>query len=437
MLRRIFSFIMIIFYAISCMASLSACYGNDEIIIVPGVESYKDKSAEIVDMGSYFRVTLDYTESISHREMGESYMNCILKVVPDFEKLVDSYLSELINNNEIYSNVLDRAADIRNQIPQEYIDEIEGMASKLSGTTDSLRCDDKLSVEELYMFNLVPDAYRGTMCSVVSVFGSRSETGKSITARNMDWYGGEMNQIPRIQCVMTILYNDKKICAIDYLGFMGIITGFNNSKVFAAILDSGTGDVYSSQGKRSYTMDLRYALENTTSLDELADYMKNPSRYYAFNHDIFLSDPDVSKVLENNFSVGTYKHRKLRSSKSELNSGIKWGISDAIACVNSFIIKGNYDNHTDNKYNTKRWDNIIKTLIKCGSKVSVEELKQVISYDGGTPGTFTDSGDLYNKMTQQIIIFEPDTFNLEIYFHPSDTRDIPDDPTFIEVQALQ
>jgi hypothetical protein len=33
------------------------------------------------------------------------------------------------------------------------------------------------------------------------------------------------------------------------MGYMGAITGFNDSKIFAAIVDSPTGVTYTSQGK--------------------------------------------------------------------------------------------------------------------------------------------------------------------------------------------
>jgi hypothetical protein len=68
--------------------------------------------------------------------------------------------------------------------------------------------------------------------------------------------------------------------------------------------------------------------------------------------------------------------------------------------------------------------------------VTREELKEVAAYDDGVPGTFADSGDLYNRMTLHLVIFEPETFSLEIFFHPRNSRQSPADPKFIRINGL-
>jgi hypothetical protein len=48
--------------------------------------------------------------------------------------------------------------------------------------------------------------------------------------------------------------------------------------------------------------------------------------------------------------------------------------------------------------------------------VTVDELKDVICYDNGTPGNFQESGDLYNKLTQYTVYIPADTMELEVAF---------------------
>ncbi len=396
------------------------------------------EAVSLTDKGNYFYATLDFSGKLSHREMGRRYAEAIKKAVPDFEALVDSLLVETTINDDIYRYIIMAVNDIKPQIPEEYREEIEGMAAAFSGGDKGVRGDNKLSLEELYIFNLTPDVSRPTQCSAVSVFGSRSETKKTITARNLDWYSGSSNQLGKIQAVITIENKNSKICSIGYLGYMGIITGFNDSKVFAAIIDSSSGAPYNSSGKRSYPFDLRYALENKTTLEQVGEFMRDGKKNYAFNHLIYLSDPDKSKVLENNISgTGANMRRELRDSKSALNKGVTWDISDATGCVNSFLLAGNHDNHTLNLYNTARWDKMKETLLSKGEKVTADELKEVITFDNNNGPGAMDTGDIYNDATQQSIIFQPDTFSLEIFFRPKDTLKMPADPVFEKVSVFE
>ena len=414
---------------------LSAC-GEATLPVIKGQDTYSAENVKIINEGDYFRVELDFSNSSNHRQIGKAYSEGILKMVPDFEMLVDTYLEEIFSNQDTYDEMLRRVEDLKPQIPQQFKDEIEGMASNFSGESQNVRGDDKVSIDEFYMYNLFPDILRATQCSFVSVFGRRSSRRNTISGRNLDWYGGSQMQISRFQAVTFINNSSSRICSVGYLGFMGILTGFNDKKVFAAILDSESGSVYTSQGRISYVFDLRLALENEKTLTGVADYMKAPAKLYTFNHIVALSDPDESKVLENNFSGSgpddERVKRELRSDSSALNKGITWGIPNAVGSVNSFVLKGNRDNHTDNKYNTKRWNNMREQLQAKGDSVTLDELKDVISFGKGSPGTFNDSGHLYNRLTNQSIIFEPATFLLEISFHPK-TKMWANAPTYHKV----
>ncbi len=409
------------------------------ITVFKGMSSYQEDGVKITDKGNYFEVVLDYTSGLTPREMGAAFARGILEAVPDYENLIDSYIAESVAEYE-YPFVFSRIEEIKPQLDEEYVEEIEGMASVFSGGSENIRKDNKLSNGELYILNLFTDVLRGAQCSFVSVYGSRSETNKTITGRNLDWFGGSKNQLPRIQAVITVKRSNRKICSIGYLGYMGILTGFNDSKVFAGILDSIVGTAYSSQGRRSYTLDLRYALENYKTMDEIAEFMRDPKKLYAVNHIVAFSDPDRSIVLENNFSGnradGQRVQRALRSADSKLNKGVTWGISDAVGSVNSFILDGNYDNHTANRYNTKRWKNMKKELISKGTTVSSQEIKEIISYKQGKPDALSETSDLYNKMTLYMVLFQPDSFLLEVYFRPRSIRESPDNPVFEEIEVF-
>jgi hypothetical protein len=147
---------------------------------------------------------------------------------------------------------------------------------------------------------------------------------------------------------------------------------------------------------------------------------------------VLLSDSQTSKVLENNFSGnGANMQRALRSDKSALNPGITWEFTDAIAVVNSFLLLGNHDNHRTSYRNTNRWQSFRTQLQKYGKTITIDELKLIASFDNDYS---TDDGiiynyNIYNSSTQQIVLFQPDNFHLEVAFRPR-SGILPADPVF-------
>lgn len=406
-----------------------------------GISSYTAEGVAIQDMGTYYNVSVDYTAGLSRKEMGAALAKAILEVVPNYEYLIDSYIAENITQYE-YPYSLFRAEDIKSQLDKEYYEELEGMGEVFSGGETNEWNDGRISADEVFLFNLFPDVIRNTQCSFVSVYGERSETGNTITGRNLDWYSGSVNQLPLLHSIMTIDYGDKKLCSVGFLGFMGIITAINDSKVFAGILDATTGQAYDSAGKRSYVFDLRYAMENTDTMDAAAEYMLGAGKHYAVNHLIGFSDPTTSFILENNISgigIGSQRNRRaIRYEDSKLNDNITWGISNAVGTVNSFLLYGNHDNHTQNKYNTLRWKNMKSELLGKGETVSAEEMQALITFkEHDTPASFSEGGDLYNKMTLQTMVFEPKTMELSVFMQPRDTKEDPKTATFVTVSLFE
>ena len=432
-MKRLFAGLLFIL-----MVFQTAC--TQDLSVAEGLADYKVNGVTITDKGNYFSVELDFTKGLSHREIGKEFARGILLAVPDYEALVDSYIAESLFISE-YNEAFWRVDDIKKQIKKEYREEIEGMSEVFSGGDKNVRGDNKISKDEFFMFNLFLDVIRSTQCSFVSVFGSQSATGKTITGRILDWYGGDKNQLPRIQAVITMKNPTGSICSIGYMGFMGIITGFNDRKIFAAVQESTSGAAYSAAGKRSYPLDLRYALENTDKMKNTIGFMMDENKQYAVNHLIVFSDPDESKVLENNFSgrgTGTERVRRaVRTDESRLNKGVLWGIKDAVASVNSFILEGSTDNHTRNKFNTRRWKYIKEQLSGKQSKFLPEDIKNIMTYTKGSPRALLDTKYLYTKATLSMTLFQPDTLSLEVYFFPRNTLKVPNKPTFEKISVFQ
>ncbi len=395
----------------------------------------QDDTVSVVDCGTHFNVVLDLSSGASHREIGELYGKKLLEVCPQFEQLIDSYFAEFVPSPLVYWIAMRRVKQIKPQVPKEYRDEIEGIASALSGGQKSKFKDGKLSVDELYLLNLLGDVARLHMCSAVAVYGSSSSTGHTIIGHNFDWPDGARSQIAKLQAVVTIKDGKKSTVHISCLGFMGAVTAFNSNGLFAALHDSPVGTRFSASHKRSYVMDLRKALEDCSTLEEIAAFMTDSSRKYSFNHVIALADSNRSAMVENNLSGHSRGiNRKLRVSDSPLRSNLNWDINDAICSVNCFALDGNEDNHIDpldkkkkevtaaRDVNTPRWESIRQELKRLGTPVSVDGIESILSFYHPESGGRIDKGDLYNSFTLESVVFQPQTLSLDVAFRPRDGK---------------
>lgn len=138
--------------------------------------------------------------------------------------------------------------------------------------------------------------------------------------------------------------------------------------------------------------------------------------------------------LENNISGKEESLRELRTDKSRLNDGIEWNISDSVGCVNSFLLKGNMDNHSVSLSNTARLDSMKKVLQVKGDRISQEEMKELASYYTGDRPGLQENGSLYNIKTQQIIVFEPGKADYRVFFRPT-KGEPPVKPVFEKISA--
>jgi len=288
--------------------------------------------------------------------------------------------------------------------------------------------DGILSANEYWALQFLPELGQFS-CSALSVSGSSSATGKTIVGRNLDWGRGSSYQLSQLHSVSVIKNGTKSLVSVGFLGLIGCLTCFNDDAVFAAVLQSDTGGPFSAAGKHSYLLDGRYALENYSTLTDVANYLS--TKPYTKNHLWFLSDPDQSKVLENCIDAAGCGARGLRSYNSVLNAGIGWGITNAVGAVNSFLLLGNINNHSMYAYNTNRWSSLISqtgSRLGGGNTVSPEEMKEIVSYHSGVSPGDPSAGDLYQNGNVQTIVFQPETFTTDVAFPP--VGPLPNSPSF-------
>ncbi|MCX6242153.1 MAG: C45 family autoproteolytic acyltransferase/hydrolase [Bacteroidetes bacterium] len=400
-----------------------------------GIVRQKPSAVEIKKMqNTYFLVTIDLT-GLSHKDMGRMYGEKIRQAMPSYDTVMDAMMKDqfdmLKQAGLSFDIVKQRAIALLQQVQPEYRDEIEGMASVFSAAKDETG-DGIFSRNEFLIWQFYADVVRPTQCSASAAFADASASGNTIVGRNLDWYSLKDNSLAKIHAVTLIHNSNRSIACINFLGQLTPVSGFNEHHVFGAILDCETGAAYPPvQGKRSYHFDLRYGLENDSTIESLASFMKD--RDYTFNHLIFLADEHSAGILEDN--IGS-KARSLRTPLSKLRPGAEWGIPNTFATVNDNRLPGNFVENPEYPGNLKRWSSLknqYSSQLKSG-RIDIEKMKLIAGFPS-TDGSAKSSGALFRSNdhtpTLQSIILKMDTYELWVGFAPQGK--LPMKPSYLQI----
>lgn len=407
----------------------------------------RDGAVSISFRGIYYYVNIDMTRGVSHYEIGQQYARAINRMNPDAEFRISTYISSMIlvlatAHGVSGSQIVRRAQEIRRNLPKEYADEIDGLASGMKSIFP-------LSATNLmYLYNLLPDVFRWSQCSAFGAWGASSSTGSNVVYRTLDWYEGALDEMTEAQAITRYHYQDRDVHMIGGLGHLGCLTGISTTDqqgrggTMGAIMDANvTGTSYSAKGCRSYNFDLRWALEHLNTKEEIAGFMAD--KPYTFSNVILLADSGNTAVLENNVTgLGEAPSRAVRNDSSPLNPGIAWGYPSMLGAVNSFCLLGQVDNFSkgiNGEINRERWQLLRKQIdglyAANGSyTLTPEDVKRVmLSYHGPRPGSLeADEGDLYNQQSQQMALYVPAEGFLQVFFKPLDGS-TPKVPTFTQI----
>ena len=442
--------LFIAFFIAGALCMVTGCSGGGS-----GVVFYGNTPVTIQKKNGYYTVTLDYT-STTHREMGRQYALAIKAAVPEYERIIDNLLyiqagilSQATNGLVTFDTAVARARLLVKNLNPDYQDEIAGMQEVFNHIGGELG-DGHLSQDKLLVFLLFPDVLRPSSCSASAAFGDASVTGKTILGRNLDWFSATLKSAAAVHAITTFKNGSKSICNVSVLGQLAAGSMFNAHNIFGAVLDAETGAAYPAitGDMHSYVFDLRYALENNSTLSDVANYMV---RYgYTFNHLIFLADQNRAGVVENyvNLNGGTVTGRGLRVDTSALNQNLPptqlWGITGAVATVNDFRLPNNFNGGDvpEFAYNTSRWASFLRYygLISAkGLKFDTDLMKTVTGYPGPGFNGEMEQGAIFlsepvlptNKLspsfapqysfgygTLHSIVMKMDTMEMWIHFTP-------------------
>jgi len=388
-----------------------------------------DELAVIDKKESYYEVILDL-EKGSHYNVGKAYGEAILQIFPQYVSVAEQCLYKntqgMFKGTKANYNFLQERLDaVIPQIPSDYVDEINGFADAIAGSEISFADDGKLSREEIFTLNLIPDILRGTQCSGMAAFGNKSQTGSTITGRILEWNFGSEKQMTSIHSVVTFKNSHKTITTIGFLGLFDVITAINDNGVFLGILDANTGEPFEATDKKCYSFEIRTALENYSTAKEVAEYSNSLSSEYTFSHNLLITDNKSAFVAENCVSGGK---AGIRTFQSKLVDGLKWDNPDSLCVVNGYALEGNFDNLTSNRHNTIRWKKFNERLMKY-DRVNAADVKDILTVDDpNKPGS-----NIYSNYTIQTIIYDALSGSLDVAF-TQPTGEFPKKPVFVKVR---
>ena len=389
-------------------------------------------------MPSYYDVTLDY-EKGDRASVGKAYGALIQEKMPEFIDTMEPYLFENIRmaygGEFLPDAVNERQKILFGSMRTEYRDEVADFAEAVSGGVHGIKEDHVLSYEEAVLMQMIPDALRPTCCSALSLWGSKTVSGDRITLRNLEWNLGSANQMGMINAVTHMKNRSRSLTAISVLGLLDIISGINDDGVFAAILDVGSvqNEAYVCEGKKCYTMELRYALEEYSSARDLGGFMVKSSGDFTWCHNLIISDAKDSFCAEDCVSqvVESGKGKSvLRDCNTPLLKGLTWDNSDSLCIVNSFASEGNQDGFTGSSSNTIRFAKYNK-WVKAVEKFSPKDVKDLITQEIVDQYTVQN---VHGSGSAQLILVDYHTGSVQVAF--SGPNGVTDKPDFIEVDVI-
>ena len=411
---------------------------------------------------SYYDITLDYTKG-DYYAVGSAYAETIKKIDVEFAGVLEPYLYENVkmafpNLNEDYTPVLDRINILLTQIPEEYRNEMEGFAKTISDGKTGMENDGILSYEEALLMNMVPDTLRGTNCNALSVWGEKTASGERIISRTLEWTLGSENQMCSAHAVTHFKMPEgkKSYTSFSVLGMLDMLTGINESGVFVGILDVGSEDNYVCEGKKCYTYELRYALENMDDARSVGEYMVSESKNFTFSHNVFINDKENTFVAEDcavnledeatrqSYIEGLELDAKdeniedilreyggysvLRDVNTPLIDGIKWDNPDSLAVVNSFMTEGNRDYLTGVGNNLVRFSKF-NAWVGEKDRLTLADVKSIVTRE--TMDNNAKFQKIHSDNVFQTIIYDYGTGEMDITF--TGTEGVQNHPEFVRV----
>lgn len=376
----------------------------------------------VQNLGSHFEVRIQGTPGAA---TGTAYAQA-LRDTP-WSRRADSAITTMLepvaqelnmSEAELGMFLKQRIDDLLPSLTAGHREELAAFARTAANAEEFKFADGKMSAMEIEILSFLPEVMRLAACSAIGVYGSKTENGNNIVGRVLDWNISGDKNFGKLSAVIHRDLDTRSTVEIGYLGFLPMLTGLNSDGIFVSAFDNHPGAEYVSTNRRSFLFGIRAALESHGTRDGILAAMKSDEPVYAFPFNLLVSDARETVILEAASPFGTHG-AGVRTAASPLLDGVLWGHTDAVAMVNSNVLRGHQDTHTEDPSNPGRWESYRTSLTAAAADgtVTFAEVRDMISYRKGPEVGYWGDGEIYNTDSQLLVVFEAASKRLEAWFN--------------------
>jgi hypothetical protein len=325
----------------------------------------------------------------------------------DIERRYDSHLANILTQSKFQEILKNQLPKLLENIDPLYLGEMRGLEGAWSFARNSEPGDGRLSLEEFYILNLLPDIGLAPSGVSFGVFSHAAADKTSIVGRNLDWRNSEA--LRGLQAITVYQYKEHSIVNIGFVGMVSVLSGFNSQGLFVSSSSAAKQSPYYSKKKSSHEdassigFDLRNVLFNRESTGKAKRHLTGKHYSHALN--ILIADKDDVEVLESSPDDDI----KVRYWDSDTHLSRQWGKRNQIAAVNCFVLRSMQNNCQDPK-NVIRWKRL-RTLATFASedKASSDDVANIM-FDRNN-----ERYEIFNKNTLQSLVYRSASNSLYLY----------------------
>jgi len=274
-------------------------------------------------------------------ELGARLGRLAKQAFSDLERRWDGYLVSQLDQADFDRLLAERVGPLRvSGVDAATRDEVEGFAAALTLVGRNRLGDGRLSLDELWLVQFLPDIAPVMAGSALVVIGRGRAGRRVLVGRNLDW--GNDARLRDLQAITRWRRHDRTLVSPGFAGFLGVLSGFNDRGLYAALLSapSPAGSRTEVSSSRAIAFALRRALARCATADCAARLLR--AERYTGSHGVLLADPGDAVVLE----LPAGRPGLLRRADSATRPEMPWARNAgqrpaAIAAVNCLVSAGN------------------------------------------------------------------------------------------------
>ena len=330
-------------------------------------------------------------------KIGSSIAIELQKKFPNIASQYDHYLAFLLSPSQ-FKQLVPQVNALISTIDPEYQSEVNAIAAALQLNNQDNLGDGKLSLNEVWLLQFLPDLTSINKGSAIAAANSNP-----VAARNVDWKNTP--DLTELQAITIFQYDDRTVVTIGFAGLMGVINGFNDQGLFVSQLDASTQLVSASVSVgHAGSFDLRSILRQHRKIAPASQELSKHT--YPRSHVVLLADPEDVAVLEQPAGVTG----KLRKTDSVLVNEMPWYNDEQMAIVNCFVLKALSANcHASQDYfRWARFAELLKDELLPDTAISIMQDRK------------NKHLAIFNEDTLQSMVFWPKDRTLYLYAQNSD-----------------